>query len=326
MMKPLLPLWLNRRKKRYKHSTPLVLIPGAFAVFSFCRIRQASGKGRRVRKRPGWREVCGRAGGKGALMEPIQSKDNSRVKEYAKLASSRKYREETGRFVLEGDKLFTEALRSGVEVEQVLVTPAFRDAHPELEEPLRGLTAFEVSGAAEGRLSLSKTPQGLYAVCKKLDKPENLAKIDCNGSYIGLWDLQDPGNVGTILRGADAMRLSGVILSENCCDLYNLKTIRAAMGSLFRVPVWTVDMAAFLRESGLRSYAAVVDPSAPSVETVDFRGSVAVIGNEGNGLSDGQAAACSGRITIPMRGNAESLNAAMAATVLMWEMARKGDV
>ena len=158
---------------------------------------------------------------------------------------------------------------------------------------------------------------------KKLDKPENLAKIDCNGSYVALWDLQDPGNVGTILRGADAMGLSGVILSESCCDLYNLKTIRAAMGSLFRIPVMRVDLAAFLKESGLRSYAAVVDADARPVGTADFKGAVAVIGNEGNGLSKEQAFLCSERITIPMAGNAESLNAAMAATILMWEMARR---
>lgn len=254
-------------------------------------------------------------------MERIQSKENGRIKEYGKLASSRKYREETGCFVLEGEKLFKEALRSGVAVEQVFVTPAYRNAH--LETDFSGLSAFEVEGAAEERLSQSKTPQGLYAVCKKLDKPENLAKIDCNGSYVALWDLQDPGNVGTILRGADAMGLSGVILSESCCDLYNLKTIRAAMGSLFRIPVMRVDLAAFLKESGLRSYAAVVDADARPVGTADFKGAVAVIGNEGNGLSKEQVSLCSERITIPMAGNAESLNAAMAATILMWEMARR---
>lgn len=256
-------------------------------------------------------------------MERIESKDNARIREYTKLAASRKCRDETGRFVLEGEKLFREALRSGVEVETVFVTGKFREAHPDLEEVFARSAAFEIAGGAAERLSQSVTPQGLYAVCKKLDKPENLATIDCNGRYIGLWDLQDPGNVGTILRGADAMGLSGVVVSENCCDLYNLKTIRAAMGSLFRVPVFRVDMERFLRECGLRSYAAVVDPAAPPVGTADFQGAVTVIGNEGNGLTQAQAAACSGRITIPMPGNAESLNAAMAATILMWEMAGK---
>ncbi len=257
-------------------------------------------------------------------MERIESKDNIRVKEYAKLALSRKFRDETGRFVLEGEKLFQEALRSGVEVERVFVTGKFREAHPDLEQDFVRMAAFEIAGGAAERLAQSKTPQGLYAVCKKLDKPENLDKIDCNGRYIGLWDLQDPGNVGTILRGADAMGLSGVVVSENCCDLYNLKTIRAAMGSLFRIPVLRVNMERFLKESGLRSYAAVVDSDAPPVGTADFKGVVVVIGNEGNGLTKAQAAACSGRITIPMRGNAESLNAAMAATILMWEMSGKG--
>ena len=256
-------------------------------------------------------------------MERIESKDNVRIKEYAKLAAARKYRDEKGLFVLEGEKLFREALRSDVAVEAVFVTGKFREAHPDLEPAFSQIQAFEVGGGAAERLGQSKTPQGLYAVCKKLDKPENLATIDCNGRYIGLWDHQDPGNVGTILRGEDAMGLSGESVSENCCDLYNPKTIRAAMGSLFRVPVLRVEMERFLRECGLRSYGAVVDPAAPPVGTADFKGSIVVIGNEGNGLTEAQTAACSGRITIPMPGNAESLNAAMAATILMWEMAGK---
>ena len=118
------------------------------------------------------------------------------------------------------------------------------------------------------------------------------------------------------------MGLSGVILSENCCDLYSLKTLRAAMGSLFRVPVFTVEMEQFLLGTPLTSYAAVVTPDALPATQVPYRGAVAVIGNEGRGLSPEQAAACSAKITIPMRGNAESLNAAMAAAILMWEMAR----
>lgn len=256
-------------------------------------------------------------------MEKIESRDNGRVKEYAKIASSRKQREESGLFAIEGIKLLGEALRCGIEVEQVFVTAQCFKSHGELAPMLEKCPrVFEISGAVEGKISQSQSPQGVYALCKRLDKRENMVKIDSNGSYLALWDLQDPGNVGTILRGADAMGLSGVILSRSCCDLYNLKTIRAAMGSLFRVPVLVTDMEEFLRESGLRSYAAVVSPDAQNAAGMDFSGAVVVIGNEGNGLSEEQAATCDTPITIPMRGNAESLNAAMAATIFMWEMAR----
>lgn len=252
-------------------------------------------------------------------MEKIESRDNPRIKEYGKIATSRKMREQTSLFVLEGRKLLEEAERSGIKVEQIFVTESYCRQHPEVTKK-QGV--FLISEPVERKISQSQSPQGVYAVCKKLDKPQNLDKIDSNGSYIALWDLQDPGNVGTVIRGADAMGLSGVIVSKNCCDLYNLKTIRAAMGSLFRVPVFVVEMEEFLHTTPLQSYAAVVDADAIPVTGVDFSGAVAVIGNEGRGLSRQQAACCHKRITIPMRGNAESLNAAMAATVLMWEMAR----
>lgn len=256
-------------------------------------------------------------------MERIESRDNSRVKEYVKIATSRKQRELSGKFAIEGVKLLGEALRCGLLVEQVFVTEECLKSHSELNVMLEKCPkVLEISAGVEGKISQSQSPQGVYALCKRLDKPENIVKIDSNGSYLALWDLQDPGNVGTILRGADAMGLSGVILSRNCCDLYNLKTIRAAMGSLFRMPVLVTDLNTFLKESGLRSYAAVVTSNARNATQVDFSGSIVVIGNEGNGLSKEQAAACDERITIPMRGNAESLNAAMAATILMWEMAR----
>lgn len=256
-------------------------------------------------------------------MERIESRENARIKEYGKLAASRKHRDRSGKFVLEGIKLLEEAVRCGLETEQVFVTENCLLSHPELEELVSGTrNVFLISDGVESRISQSQSPQGVYAVCKKLDKPQNLDTIDSNGSYLGLWDLQDPGNVGTIIRGADAMGLDGIFLSRNCCDLYNLKTIRAAMGSLFRMPVYQVDMASFLKETRLRSYAAVVAPDALPVTKLDFRGAVTVIGNEGNGLSDEQAETCTERLTIPMRGNAESLNAAMAATILMWEIAR----
>ena len=182
---------------------------------------------------------------------------------------------------------------------------------------------YQISEAVEKKIASSLTPQGIYAICKKLDKPLKLDKIENNGCFVALWNLQDPGNVGTIFRVADAMGLSGVILSENCCDVYNMKTIRSAMGSLFRMPFLITGMSEFLAERKLTSYAAVVDSDAEKLSDIKFENnSVVVIGNEGNGLSSEQVQSCDRRITIPMKGSAESLNAAMAATILIWEMAK----
>lgn len=258
-------------------------------------------------------------------MEKITAKDNEKIKRYAKLASQKKARDEQGLFVIEGIKLFEEAVRSNVEMEQIFLSEGFLPRWECLQKPCPMPPAFLISEAVERKIAASPSPQGIYAVCKKLDKPLNLGKIDNNGKFIALWNLQDPGNVGTIFRAADAMRISGIIVSENCCDLYNLKTIRSAMGSLFRMPFVIADMESFLREheDTLHSYAAVVDKDALPLPNANFSGgSVVVIGNEGNGLSPEQASCCQDRLTIPMPGSAESLNAAMAATIIIWEMAK----
>lgn len=254
-------------------------------------------------------------------METIASKDNPRIRVYAKLSSQKKARAASGAFVLEGVKLLEEAVRSQVEVESVFITQECLDSGRKQLSVLDGLSdrTYLVSGAAEQRLSQSQSPQGVYAVCKI---PDNCPQFTGTGKFLGLWDVQDPGNVGTMIRTADALGFDGVILSRGCCDLYNLKTIRAAMGSLFRMPLLQTDMTEFLAShKELHSFASVVDQSAPKLTDVRFPdNSIILIGNEGNGLSDEQAGCCEQRLTIPMAGNAESFNAAMAATILMWEL------
>ena len=157
----------------------------------------------------------------------------------------------------------------------------------------------------------------------------NIDDIDSNGKYLILNNLQDPGNLGTLLRTADAVGISGVILSNNCCDIYNPKVLRSAMGSIFRVKVYVendfskvIDM---LKSKQLKTSAAVVDKDAVSIIDADFsKGSAVVIGNEGNGLSNDDAMLCDERVTIKMHGNINSLNAAMAGGIILWEMKRNG--
>lgn len=259
-------------------------------------------------------------------MEKITSKDNARIKAYAKLAVSRKERQRQGAFVLEGEKLLLEALRCGVEIRSVFAGERWLERHGETLPPEISGVCAAVSEGVEQRLAQSQTPQGVYAVCSMLDNPVNLAKMEEGGCLLGLWDLQDPGNVGTMIRTADAMGMDGVVLSWECCDLYSLKTLRAAMGSSFRMPVLVTDMADFLRESGFTSFAAVVGEAEPLGQLQFPQKTVIVIGNEGNGLSPKQVGCCSRQVTIPMRGRAESLNAAMAAAILMWEASSRGAV
>ena len=143
----------------------------------------------------------------------------------------------------------------------------------------------------------------------------------------GLEDIQDPANLGAVIRTAEALGLEGLLLSTGCCDPYNPKVLRASMGGVFRLPLYPVwEMAAAverLRLAGRRCFACVPDGEAASICSIEWRSEdVCLIGNEGNGLREATTAACDGRITIPMAGRAESLNAAMAAGIVMWETMR----
>lgn len=138
--------------------------------------------------------------------------------------------------------------------------------------------------------------------------------------------MQDPGNIGTIIRAADAVGIDRVYLCS-CCDIYNPKTVRSAMGSMFRVKLTDndnyADVISSLKDAGVTTYASVIDSSAQSLrDTVFDRRSAVVIGNEGNGLSEEDADACDKKITIKMKGNINSLNAASAASIMLWEMTR----
>ena len=254
-------------------------------------------------------------------MEEIRSKDNPRVQLYTRLAAQKKARAAEGKFVLEGFKLLEEAVLSGIQVESVYLTRESLQSGREELKVLDGISqTFLVSDGAAARLAQTRSPQGVYAICRI---PEASFTLRPDGRYIGLWGLQDPGNVGTIIRTADALGMDGVVLSEGSCDLYSLKVLRAAMGSVFRMPLLVTPMEAFLQTTPLVSYASVVDGEAPSLLDTHFPpGCILLIGNEGNGLSLQQVASCAHRVTIPMRGRAESFNAAMAATIFIWELSR----
>lgn len=262
-------------------------------------------------------------------MEAITSKENRWIKEYVRLAGSKREREETGRFVIEGVKLCREALESGVPIEAVFLTPECREKHGEaLHALLETARCFELAPALTGKLSEQKTPQGVFAIARKLDKTLSRDTIEKGGCYLFLCGLQDAGNVGTMIRTAEAVGVDGVILTRDTCDPFSPKVVRGSMGAVFRVPMLTVENAAeFVTEldrAGVATYASVLAKDALPLTEVRFqRPAVLLVGNEGNGLDARTAASCRFRVTIPMLGNAESLNASMAACILMWEMTKR---
>ncbi len=256
-------------------------------------------------------------------MKEITSKDNKLIKYIAKLQTSAKFRREEGRFVAEGLRVCVEAALSGAKVESLLVTESALNKHEaELSQLLScAKDVYLASDKAIAAACETKTPQGVICVIKTLDNNIDLDTI--NNKYILLENVQDPSNLGTVLRTADALGISGVIMTKDCCDVYSPKVCRGAMGALYRVPFAIVDNAPeFIRKfnkNGM-SFAAVVR-NAEDVAKVDFCGTVLVaIGNEGNGLTEETINVCSERITIKMCNNAESLNASIAAGILMWEM------
>lgn len=260
---------------------------------------------------------------------PVTSKDNQWVKEWRILCGDAKRRRESGLFAIEGARLCGDALASGVPVRAVLYTAAARQTYGAVVESLLAAAehAVEISPELARQMGDTTNPQGVFCLAKTLDNLRSLDKIDIMGYYGALEDMQDPGNLGTVIRTAEALGLSGLLLSDGCCDIYNPKVLRASMGGVFRLPLLRcggmAQTVAALQQKGMTAFACVVDRDATPITAVTMApGSIAVIGNEGNGLRTETVEACAGRVTIPMAGRAESLNASMAAGLVLWEMTR----
>lgn len=257
-------------------------------------------------------------------MQRIESATNDKIKSAVKVATSARYRRETGLFFLEGLRLCRDAALTGYEIETAFVSENILEKFPEDIDFIssKSKNCFVVSSAVEQKLTQAQTPQGVFCLCRKR---ESNHEIDINGKYIVLENVQDPANFGAVCRTAEALGIKGAITC-GCCDLYNPKTQRSAMGSALRLPVIETDNLASLLTAlsakGMKLYATTPRDDAEKITSLSFKGGVlAVIGNEGNGVSDEIFSLCE-KITIPMGGRAESLNASMAAAITMWEMIR----
>ena len=260
-------------------------------------------------------------------MEVILSKSNEKIKYAVKLRESASSRKKAEKFFLESARLIKDAALSGAEIEMLFVTEDANEKYREYIEVILKSTkkAFLISSEIAEKLADTKTTQGVFAVLNMLDKFANISKIKYYGKYVALEEISNPSNFGAICRTAEAVGLDGVIIKGGC-DVYNPKVQRASMGALFRLDVITVDdlpeLFTELKNNNMKIYGSVPDSSALKITDIDkTSGMVVIIGNEGNGISE-EAKENSTLITIPMNGYAESLNAAAAATIIMWEMMR----
>lgn len=243
-------------------------------------------------------------------MTIITSKANSVVKNAKKL-HQKKYRKSA--YLIEGWHLFEEAVQAGVTIEKIFALESYRDQ----------LAAFPqtvwVSEEILLDLADTQTPQGIVAVIQK----EEVGLPDFRqGKYLFLEDVQDPGNVGTMIRTADAAGFTGVIVSDKSADIYSLKTLRSMQGSHFHLPIYRMPVATFVEEAKKRNLPILA--TTLSRDSKDYRelssleNFVLVMGNEGQGISSVMAESADQLVHIDMKGRAESLNVAVAAGILMF--------
>lgn len=257
----------------------------------------------------------------------ITSKENPAIRRYRKLRDHKKARKTEQLFVIEGLRIVRDALQYPDLVEQILITEKFQMQNagsPEVLKIPEKIQILYISDAVGNDLSDTEHAQGIFAVCRMPVQKSIPEILKPDGRYLVLCNLQDPGNLGMILRTCDALGIDAV-LTTGSCELYNPKTIRSAMGSALRVSV--VDepdadkLLHSIRDQHIINYASVPASDALSLKDCQFQGGCAVwIGNEGNGLPEAIITSCDYAVTIPMCGGAESFNAAMAAGIFAWEI------
>ncbi len=257
----------------------------------------------------------------------IESASNQRIKEIKLLQKDAGSRRERGLFVIEGARsLFDVMGHSGVELREIYVTKAFLSENSGSMEHLSPGSFETVSEKAMDAMSDTKTPQGILAVAVQPKWHETDIFSD-GGFVLALDGVRDPGNMGTIFRTALAAGINGLVLSEDCVDVFNPKVVRATMSAVARMPfIYTSDLPRLIRLrrlSGAHCMAAAIDDTAGSLFDADMSGDViVVVGNEAAGVSRAVMNECGSRLYIPMNNNIESLNVSVAAALIMYERSR----
>lgn len=254
----------------------------------------------------------------------ITSTANQQVKQIIQFNKKGKHRNAQDVFVVEGTKMFLEAPRERI------VKAYFSESY--VKKQLRGKLAEDipcevVEDSVFGNMSDTQTPQGVLCLVKQCHYSLKELLEKKNPLLLILENIQDPGNLGTMMRTAEGAGVDGVILSSGCVDMYNPKTIRSTMGSIYRVPFFLAkdlqEVLGELKKEGIRIFAAHLEGSRSYGGEDYTRGTAFLLGNEGNGLSPDLAACADTCIRIPMEGKLESLNVAVASAILLYEAYRQ---
>ena len=265
----------------------------------------------------------------------ISSRDNPRIKRYIKLSANRKSRYQEGLFVIEGARVCRDAFEQWqngkLNITSCFATHKAVEKYTDYIDP-EWFNKYEqfcfISDDVAQKMSDSEYPQGIFVEAEMIKTGFEISDEKTDGKYLILDDLQDPGNVGTLLRTAEAVGVDAVFMC-GCCDLYNPKVIRSAMGTVFRMRIIHTksfsEVIKLLKGNSITVFASVIDENAESIINADFGGkSAMVLGNEGSGLSQNDVMLCDKKVTISMRGNTNSLNVASAGAILLWEMCKGG--
>ncbi len=268
----------------------------------------------------------------GGIMEVsmITSQTNPRVKNLAALMQKAKVRKQEDAFGAEGIKMFLEAPEK--KLQEVFLSRSFyekinQETDKEVIQKLECCGYEVLSDSVFAKIADTQTPQGILSVIRQQHYDmEDMLKEE-SPLLLLLEDIQDPGNLGTIIRTAEGAGVQGIIMSRGTVDIYNPKTIRSTMGSIYRMPfLYTGDLGQVIKQleaRKIRVYAAHLQ-GKENYDRMDYRfGTAFLIGNEGNGLREETARAAHCYMKIPMRGQVESLNAGVAAAILMYEAARQ---
>ncbi len=252
------------------------------------------------------------------MREYITSRTNPLMVRLRKLRAKRALRRQEGVFFCEGPKMLSEAVRWGAGLETVVCAGGFE--LPELPGDVR---VVEVPEELLADVADTESPQGVVFLCRtpSAGLPEKLE----GERFVVLDGVQDPGNVGTVWRCADAFGADALLLCNACADPFSPKTVRATMGAVFRLPAYECGIAELserLKGQGIPLYAAALCAGAVDVRSANLRRSAVIVGSEGRGVSRQALEMCAAALKIPMRERCESLNAAAAAAVLLWEMSR----
>lgn len=255
-------------------------------------------------------------------MIEIQSRQNAALKHLARLGRERKYRRSTGEMLCEGEKMLEEALRSGAVLKTVLARRGW-ESEMLREAESRGAALYCAEDALFRLASEVESPQNVIFSC--MQPQWDSAALDGKEQVLLLDGLQDPGNLGTILRTAEAFALGAVVLCEGCADPFSPKVVRSTMGAVFRLPCVQLPLQEALdrlKDGGLPVYATALHEDSVPLSAVSLSRAAVIIGSEGRGVSDPALCLSDKRVIIPMRGRAESLNAGVAAAIVIYEMTK----